>query len=290
MLECMDGVQNGEGICWPQGKSIAAMLTFDFDAEFLRISRAGRKGKSAGFADISRGQYGPCEGIWRCLDVLDAHDVKATFFVPGVVAERYRDAVEQIHLRGHEIACHGYAHESPRRMEASDAQEILARAEHALASITGKRPVGYRAPESILYPFSLSLLHERGYVYDASLKDCDWAYLHVLDGQQTTLVELPDDVLMDDFTYFYFTFADPAMRSMYTCREVFGNWRAEFDGLARERDKIFVLKLHPQLIGRASRISYLGEWIGYMKQRGAWIATCEEVARYVQAQSQERTT
>lgn len=277
----MDGIQNGEGIQWPGGARIAVMLTFDFDAEFLRISRAHRKGKEAGFADISRGEYGPCEGIWRCLDSLDAQSVRGTFFVPGIVAERYEDAVREIHKRGHEIACHGYSHDSARGISKREGEAQFDLAERALHRITGKKPVGYRAPESILHPFTVPLLHERGYLYDATMKDCDWAYLHQLDGGEIPLVELPDDVLMDDFTYFYFTFADPAVRAMYMCREVFENWRAEFDGLAREGDKIFVLKLHPQMIGRASRISHLSAFISYMKQRGAWIDTCEEVAQYV---------
>ena len=51
--------------------------------------------------------------------------------------------------------------------------------------------------------------------------------------------------------------------------------------LAEEGDKIFVLKLHPQMIGRASRIAMVGDFISYMKGHGAWITTCENVARYV---------
>lgn len=43
-----DGKTNGPGICWPDGKRIAVMVTFDFDAEFLRISRAESKGTSIG--------------------------------------------------------------------------------------------------------------------------------------------------------------------------------------------------------------------------------------------------
>ena len=90
---------------------------------------------------------------------------------------------------------------------------------------------------------------------------------------------------MDDFTYYYFTFSDPAVRSMYTNREVYGNWKQEFDGLALEGNKIFILKLHPQMIGRASRIGMVGELIAYMQSQGAWIATCEDVARYVLAKT-----
>ena len=118
--------------------------------------------------------------------------------------------------------------------------------------ICGRRPIGHRGPESIIHPFTPELLAERGYLYSSSMKDCDWAYLWERDGQPLPLVELPCDITMDDFTYYYFTFSDPAVRSMYTNREVYGNWKQEFDGLALEGNKIFVLKLHPQMIGRAS--------------------------------------
>lgn len=281
MAALLDGRQNGENILWPEGGRIAVMLTFDFDAEFLRISRAKSKGGAIGFSDYSRGQYGPHEGLRRCLDTLALYRVRGTFFVPGVVAETYREQVEEIHACGHEIAYHGYRHESARGISREEEAENMAKSERALMDITGKRPVGHRAPESVLHPFSTELLIERGYLYGSSMKDCDWAYLHEQGARPVPLVELPNDITMDDFTYFYFTFSDPAVRAMYSNREVFAGWQAEFDGLAEEGDKIFILKLHPQLIGRASRAAALGRFIAYMKQHGAWIATCEEVAGYV---------
>ena len=80
-----DGKTNGPAFSWPDGKRIAVMVTFDYDAEFLRISRAKSKGTSIGFTDFSRGQYGPHEGLARCLDMLDTMNIKSTFFVPGAV-------------------------------------------------------------------------------------------------------------------------------------------------------------------------------------------------------------
>ena len=41
--------------------------------------------------------------------MLDAHQVKSTFFVPGAVAEKYTEQVRMIHERGHELACHATA-------------------------------------------------------------------------------------------------------------------------------------------------------------------------------------
>lgn len=137
---------------------------------------------------------------------------------------------------------------------------ILDRSEAALMDITGKKPLGHRGPESIIHPFTPQLLQEREYLYSSSMKDCDWPYLWEVDGQTLPLVELPCDITMDDFTYYYFTFSDPAVRAMYTNREVFQNWKQEFDALAEEGNKLFILKLHPQMIGRASRIAWWESW------------------------------
>ena len=90
----IDGRTNGPAITWPGRTRIAVMVTFDFDAEYLRMSRAASKGTTIGFTDYSRGQYGPREGLKRCLDMLDTHDIKSTFFVPGIVAEKYTAQVE----------------------------------------------------------------------------------------------------------------------------------------------------------------------------------------------------
>ena len=106
----IDGKTNGPDLAWPDGKRIAVMVTFDYDAEFLRMSRAKSKGTTIGFTDFSRGQYGPHEGLARCLDMLDATGIKSTFFVPGIVGEKYRDTVEEIAARGHDLACHGFMH------------------------------------------------------------------------------------------------------------------------------------------------------------------------------------
>lgn len=281
MNQTTSTLMNGPSFAWPDGKRIAVMLTFDFDAEYLRMSRAESKGTHIGFTDFSRGQYGPHEGLLRCLDMLDTYQIKGTFFVPGIVMEQYRDHVCEIHRRGHELAYHGYEHESKRGISIEEETARMEHCEELFVSITGKKPVGHRGPESIIHPFTPELLTKRGYLYSSSMKNCDWAYLWEKDGQELPLVELPNDITMDDFTYYYFTFSDPAVRAMYTNREVISNWKDEFDGLAEEGNKIFILKLHPQMIGRASRIAALGEFIAYMQRHGAWIATCEEVARYV---------
>ena len=152
----IDGRTNGPAMAWPGRARIAVMVTFDFDAEFLRMSRAASKGATIGFTDYSRGQYGPREGLRRCLDMLDTHDIKSTFFVPGIVAETYPDQVESIHAHGHEIACHGYMHESVRGISREEETEILEKSETILERITGgaRWDTGDRKASSIPLPRS----------------------------------------------------------------------------------------------------------------------------------------
>lgn len=275
-----DGKTLGEGILWPDGKRIAVMLTFDVDFEYLRITHLANKGQRAGFGELQRGDYGREEGLARCLALLKKHGIKGTFFVPGIIAEKYPDKIRSIFEAGHEIAYHGYEHEAKRGISKQEEEAIMEKGEAALMAITGKRPVGHRAPCSMLHPEAYELMEKRGYLYSSNMKDCDFAYLYEKEGKRP-VIELPTDIIVDDFTYYFFSLCTPAHRVGYTNEEFMGTLKLEFDGLAEERDKILCIKLHPQLIGRAGRIMALDKLIGYMKQHGAWFAACEEVADYV---------
>src|SRR5581483_11122678 len=46
----------------------------------------------------------------RLLDILDEAQIRGTFFVVGMLAERFPDLVREVHRRGHEIASHTYTH------------------------------------------------------------------------------------------------------------------------------------------------------------------------------------
>ncbi len=270
-------LKNGDGIAWPGGKRIAVLVTFDLDAELLRQSVVGRK--EIGFSDTSRGQFGPYTGLPRCLAMLRRQGLQTTFFVPGRIVEEYPEAVASIVRDGHELAYHGYDHDNtvgrPREAEEAD----MVRSEALLEAACGKRPVGSRGPLDVLQEYSADLLQERGYLYDSTLKDCDWPYV-----LPNGLVELPTDVALDDFSYFYFTYADEApINCSYLPDEVRVFWQDAFDELAAEGDKVLVLKLHPQLIGRLGRLRMLEQFLLYMKQNGAWLTTCREAAAYVKA-------
>lgn len=164
MTDEINGIKCGEGITWPKESKIAVMLTFEFEAETLRISQLARQGKKVGAGELDQGMYGANEGIWRCLRMLDTHNVKATFFIPGYVIEKYEDTVKEIHLRGHEIAYHGYMHEADRETTREEEEAKMERVEMLIKRVTGRRPVGYRAPHSTLHKDAFELMNQRGYL------------------------------------------------------------------------------------------------------------------------------
>ena len=97
---------------WPEGKKCAVMFTFDVDGDTTWEN--GNRGLPNGekyIKSLSVGQYGPKRCVDRILDMLESYGVKATFFVPGLTAERYPEVITRIAEAGHEIGHHGYAHE-----------------------------------------------------------------------------------------------------------------------------------------------------------------------------------
>ena len=112
------------------------------------------------------------KGMAICLDLLDRHGVKATFFVLGWTAERHPDLVAEVVRRGHEIGCHSYSHPVIYRMTRdefrADTEQALAR----LAAAGADQVYGYRAPSFSITPQVhgyLEVLQELGLRYDCSL-------------------------------------------------------------------------------------------------------------------------
>jgi peptidoglycan/xylan/chitin deacetylase (PgdA/CDA1 family) len=100
----------------------------------------------------------------RLLDLLATHRMHATFFVEGLNAEMYPQALHTIIAAGHEVALHAYRHEEWAALDADSEVALLTRATDAMRSID-IRPSGFRPPGGGLTERTLALLGERGYTY-----------------------------------------------------------------------------------------------------------------------------
>ena len=103
------------------------------------------------FADVVRfEEWGTYESrveknTYRILDALDEHNVKATFFILGWVAEHCSKLVRDIHASGHEVACHGYNHRLIYDQTPEQFRDDVRKAKAILEDIAGAPVIGYRA-------------------------------------------------------------------------------------------------------------------------------------------------
>ena len=259
---------------WKDGARACVALSFDPDHE-TGVLREG----STSVGRLSQGQYGSRAGIPRILELLRRHDLKASFFVPGVVAKLYPDEQKHIVADGHEIGMHGWIHERTSPLPEEVERELMARAFDTLTKATGQQPVGVRVPSWDFSPNTLKLIREMGLLYDSSLMADDEPYELVEDGVPTGVVELPVEWIKDDAPYFNMNRFE-AIRPYTPPSGVLEIFRREFDGAVAEGG-LFLLTLHPHISGHRSRMAILEELVRHMKATpGIWFATHEEVARY----------
>jgi peptidoglycan/xylan/chitin deacetylase (PgdA/CDA1 family) len=260
---------------WPNGTRVAVALSFDFDAETGSL-----RDKRTSPSLLSQGQYGSRVGIPRILSLLERYGIPATFFIPAVSAKLYPENVKLIADKGYEIGIHGWIHERNSLLSEEDERELMKRAMDTLTEISGVKPVGIRTPSWDYSPNTLKLIRELGLVYDSSLMADDTPYEVVAEGQPTGVVELPVEWILDDYPYFGMSrFSN--IRPHIKPDDVFEIWAAEFDG-AYEEGGLFLLTMHPHVIGHRSRIRMLDKLVRYIRSHpGVWFATHEEVARYV---------
>jgi peptidoglycan-N-acetylglucosamine deacetylase len=126
---------------WRRGAAAAAELSFDVDAEAPILAEGDHYAED--LSSMSHQAYGPRVGVPRILELLAAREIEATFFLPGVTAERWPGTVEEILQSGHEVALHGYSHRVLPGM--SEQRRDLEMGLETLYNL-GVEPRGYRAP------------------------------------------------------------------------------------------------------------------------------------------------
>lgn len=256
-------------IRWPDGRRVAVTLTFDFQGgEDVKPLANG----TINHEEYTQGEYGPNTAIWRLLRILEEESVKATFLTCGAIAERYPEAVAAIVAQGHEIAGHGYHHETARNLTRAEESEVMTRTAAMILKRTGQRPLGWRSCTQS--PNSIELLMEHGFIWNSNTFSHDLPFLWESGGK--VLVELPRHPFGDGRLYGHHDSGTPA--------DALAVWKAFFDELHAEsaaQPQYVPFQIHPYISGRPGRAATLKAMIQHMKRaEGVWFATGTEVARW----------
>jgi peptidoglycan/xylan/chitin deacetylase (PgdA/CDA1 family) len=265
---------------WPDSARCAVALSFDADHETIPLRDADESPMR-----ISQGQYGARQGVPRIWRLLEHEAVPATFFYPAVSAMLYPDEVRGLAGEGHEIGIHSWIHERNTALTYEAERDLCFRATEVLSRLAGRNPVGMRTASWDFSVNTLRIIREMDLLYDSSLMADDDPYELMEDGEATGIVELPPEWIRDDAVYFNML-RFSALRPYTPPSAVEEIFRAEFD-LAWEEGGLFLLTMHPHVIGHRSRIVLLERLIKHMKARSScWFATHEQVARWCQEQAE----
>ena len=283
MTESQDATLPAEPITWPSGVQAAATLGFDMDAESVVLTV--QPSSASRLSVMSHQAYGPLTGMPRILDLLARREARATFFCPGFTAERYPDLLRRVRDAGHEIAHHGYLHESVAGMTVAQEAAMIDRGLDALEKVTGIRPSGYRAPMWETTYATPGLLLDRGFLYDSSLMDGEMPYeLAEADMPAArSLVEIPVHWALDDWEQYAFLPDVFGSGLIEDPEKALSMWSADLAAI-HEDGSCFTLTNHPFLSGRPARVRALDRLVAQMQDLpGLWIATAEEIASHVRS-------
>ena len=103
------------------------------------------------------------------LEMLEQRNTKGTFFILGWIAEKHPLLIKKICEGGHEIACHGYGHDLVSSLTHEKFKQDVSSAKNILEDLTGKKVIGYRAPNFSITDWSIDVLISLGFKYDSSL-------------------------------------------------------------------------------------------------------------------------
>lgn len=151
-----------------RARGIVNALSFDVEDYFHAHALSGAIQPAEWDAQPQR-----LEGAMQAaLGLLAEHDVRATFFILGWVADRHPGLVRDLVAAGHEVASHGFRHVRVGRQTPDEFRRDVTETKALLEDIGGVEVRGYRAANFSIEPgldWAYDILAETGHRYSSSL-------------------------------------------------------------------------------------------------------------------------
>ena len=217
--------------------------------------------------------YGTRVGVWRMIDVLQQHDIRATVALNSDVCEHYPQIVEATCALGWEHMGHGQSNSVWINQQSENEERALIRdVLDTIDQATGQRPKGWLSPsltESLNTP---DLLAEEGVEYLA-----DWAndeQPYPMRVRDKTLIAMPYSIEINDITVF--------LGDHGTAEDFYTRIVDQFDVMyedSKVSGRVMSIGLHPFLIGHGFRSKYLDRALKHICSRAdVWFATGAEIS------------
>ncbi len=267
-------------VAWPQGARVAlwvvpALEWFPLDMKGVPFKPPGAM--VTAYPDLRHytlRDYGNRVGIFRIMQALDRHGIRASVAVNAAVAARYPALIRECTRRNWELVANGLDmdHLHHAGLAVDDERRLIASTLDILRTASGQPVRGWLSPAKSESAATLDLLGEAGLDYV-----CDWVNDDMPYAMRTTsgpLYAMPHPIDMDDTTIL--------VQNHHTEGDFRDQLCDQFDLLYRESatqgGRVMAISLHPWVIGQPYRIQALEDALAHiMRHRGVWAATGSEI-------------
>ncbi|WP_280401261.1 polysaccharide deacetylase family protein [Nocardia carnea] len=261
-------------LTWPGGAKVAFYIGLNI--EHFRIDRPSTS-IWPGTADLVPDalnygwrDYGPRVGIWRIIDILDRHGVRASALLNSDVVEHNPQIIRAGIDRDWAWLAHGKTNsELTAGMSTEEERAYLTAVVDTIADATGRRPQGWMGPGLTETFDTPRLLADLGVGYVLDWTNDDQPYRVNVPG----MLSVPYTVELNDLGLF---------SKGTTGAEFVQIVKDQYDQLlldAQTGGRVMAIALHPFVIGQAFRARYLDEALEYLvAQPDIWMTTSDEIA------------
>ena len=273
-------------IRWPNGARIAFYV--GLNVEHYRIDRPSTSifpdTKALAPDPLNYGwrDYGPRVGIWRLIESLDRHRMRASVMLNSDVAERYPQIIRAGRERDWVWAAHGKNNSVLQAgMSPEEERSYLAEVIGTIEKATGRKPRGWLGPALTETFRTPELLAELGLDYVLDWANDDQPYRLNVPG----MLSVPYSIEVNDVQLFVGkSLSGPDFLQLV---------KDQLDQLyadAEDSGRVMSLVLHPFVINQPFRHRYLDQALEYIANHpGVWLTTSDEIAEHYAATTAPET-
>jgi peptidoglycan/xylan/chitin deacetylase (PgdA/CDA1 family) len=262
---------------WPDGARVAVWVGVNvehYEPDKPGISIAAATSQlvpdplNAGWRD-----YGLRVGLWRLMDVLEGHGIRASVLLNSDVCELYPEVIEEGKRRGWAWLAHGKNNSTLQtNMPLDQERRYLGEVVKTIEQHTGQYPKGWLGPflsESFNTP---NILAELGLTYI-----CDWCNddqpcpVRVERGK---MISIPYSIEVNDIPLFL----DKGVSGQDFCQVLVDQFDALYEA-GETSGQVMAIALHPFLTGVPFRLRYLDQALAHIAEReNVWLTTSDDIA------------